>query len=135
RAAGGAGGAVGVSPEAAFHTDVRTVPISDFQKNDFDEHLRSRAVQIAHHLADVLTGLVIRDDHEPPRIWIDGDHRVAHLSIAVIIARTTGGARPPLTGGPAPAGGASLLRVNLNYRLQNAAHQKYTATFLLPVSV
>src|SRR5580765_7323930 len=119
----------------AFNADVQGIPVGDLQEDDFDEHLWSWAIQITHHLADVLAGLVVRDDHEPARIWIDGDHRVAHLSVAVIFARTTSGARPPLTGGPAPAGGASLLRVNLNYRAQNDAHQNRTADFPFPVSV
>jgi hypothetical protein len=42
--------------------------VRDFQKDHFDQDLRSWSVQIRNHLADVLTGFVVGDDHKPARL-------------------------------------------------------------------
>src|SRR5260370_22224147 len=74
--------------------------MGDFQENHFDEHLRVRAIQVGDHLADILAGLLIRDDDQSARFRIARNHRLADGAVAVILA--SGGA----AGAEAPRGAA-----------------------------
>src|SRR6266852_5112674 len=58
----------------------------DFQENHFDKHLRVRAIQVGDHLADILAGLLIRDDDQPARFGVARNHRLADGAVAVILA-------------------------------------------------
>ena len=104
-------------------------------KNDLDQHLPHRTVEMADDLLDLLRRLLVGDDDDVVRIRINGDDRAAHRAVIIVLAAAGAGAgggvavsTPAAEAAKAAkaAAAGALLRVNFNgdaeKKNQNAAH-------------
>src|SRR5205823_2617439 len=90
----------------AFDSDIEAVVIGNFKENHLDQNLGFGPVQVGDDLADILAGLIIRDDDQPAGVRVNRNHRFADGAVIVISsAGATSGSgsspRPPPESPPA----------------------------------
>src|SRR5258705_227270 len=85
----GTGVSVGIVANATFNAEVECVAISDFQEDNFDEHLRFWAIEIGDYLGDILAGFLVGDDDEPARLGISGHRCLSNCPTRIILSSAT----------------------------------------------
>jgi hypothetical protein len=108
-------------------------------KNDLDQHLPHRTVEMADDLPDLLRCLIVGDNDDVVRIRIHGKRGCAHAAVIIVLAAAAAAAGVAVSGAAeaaeaaeaakataATAAAGALLRVNFDgdaeKKNQNATH-------------